>query len=53
MGSASFKSNVLLRDEKGFMGIPFKRLLLAGVSGGLMYSASKLFAPGWSSPMTI
>ncbi len=53
MGSATFKSNVLLRDEKGFMGIPFKRLLLAGVSGGLMYSASKLFAPTWSIPLAI
>ncbi len=51
MGSATFKSNVLLRDEKGFMGIPFKRLLLAGVSGGLMYSVSKLFAPAWSIPL--
>ncbi len=53
MGSATFKSNVLLRDEKGFMGIPFKRLLLAGVCGGLMYSASKLFAPAWSIPLAI
>ncbi len=53
MGRATFKSNVLLRDEKGFMGIPFKRLLLGGVSGGLMYSASKLFAPGWSIPLAI
>src|SRR5512147_925928 len=53
MGSATFKSNVLLRDEKGFMGIPFKRLLLAGVSGGLMYSGSKLFTPAWSIPLAI
>jgi hypothetical protein len=26
---------VLRRDEKGFAGIPFKRLLLGGVSGGM------------------
>lgn len=33
---AEFKSHVLSRDEKGFMGIPFKRLLLAG--GGVVLS---------------
>jgi hypothetical protein len=27
--AAELKSHVLRRDEKGFMGIPFKRLLLA------------------------
>ncbi len=53
MGSATFKSNVLLRDEKGFAGIPFKRLPLAGVSGGLTYSASKIFAADWSIPLAI
>jgi len=34
--AADLKSHVLRRDEKGFAGIPFKRLLLAGVSGGMM-----------------
>jgi len=34
--AADLKSHVLRRDEKGFMGIPFKRLLLGGVSGGMM-----------------
>src|SRR5258708_10492805 len=53
MGNATFKSNVLLRDEKGFLGIPFKRLLLAGVSGGLIYSLSKLVAPDWSIELAI
>jgi hypothetical protein len=53
MGSATFKSNVLLRDEKGFVGIPFKRLLLAGVGGGLTYSASRIFAPDWSISLAI
>jgi hypothetical protein len=33
--SATFKSHVLRRDEKGFAGIPFKRLLLGGCGGGL------------------
>ena len=33
--AADIKSHVLRRDEKGFMGIPFKRLLLGGVSGGM------------------
>jgi hypothetical protein len=33
--AADLKSHVLRRDEKGFMGIPFKRLLLGGVSGGM------------------
>jgi len=33
--TADLKSHVLRRDEKGFMGIPFKRLLLGGVSGGM------------------
>jgi hypothetical protein len=33
--AADLKSHVLRRDEKGFAGIPFKRLLLGGVSGGM------------------
>jgi len=52
-GSATFKSNVLLRDEKGFMGIPFKRLLLAGVLGGLVYALSKFVTADWSIPLAI
>lgn len=44
--AADFKSHVLLRDEKGFMGIPFKRLLLAGVSGGMAYTLVRLALPG-------
>ncbi len=34
--AADLKSHVLRRDEKGFAGIPFKRLLLGGVSGGMV-----------------
>ena len=43
--AADFKSHVLRRDEKGFAGIPFKRLLLAGVSGGMVLVISR-FALG-------
>ena len=46
--AADFKSHVLLRDEKGLFGIPFKRLLLAGVGGGMTYTIFNLALPGWS-----
>lgn len=49
--AADFKSHVLMRDEKGFMGIPFKRLLLAGVCGGLTYTLARIAAPEWSIPV--
>lgn len=48
--AADFKSHVLMRDEKGLMGIPFKRLLLAGVSGGFSYTLLRLGAPNWAIP---
>jgi hypothetical protein len=43
--AADFKSHVLSRDEKGLFGIPFKRLLLAGVCGGLTYTLLNLTLP--------
>jgi hypothetical protein len=43
--AADFKSHVLRRDEKGFAGIPFKRLLLGGVSGGMTLIVAR-FAVG-------
>jgi len=43
--AADIKSHVLRRDEKGFAGIPFKRLLLGGVSGGMMLIIAR-FAVG-------
>jgi len=43
--AANFKSHVLLRDEKGFFGIPFKRLLLTGVTGGMGYTLVRMAAP--------
>jgi hypothetical protein len=48
--AADFKSHVLLRDEKGFFGIPFKRLLLAGVSGGLTYTVCNIVMDSGSIP---
>lgn len=50
---AEFKSHVLARDEKGFVGIPFKRLLLAGVGGGLVYTLGKIAFPEWAIPAAI
>ena len=49
--SADFKSHVLLRDEKGFLGIPFKRLLLAAVGGGLVYTIVRFASAGASVPV--
>ena len=40
--TADFKSHVLRRDEKGFAGIPFRRLLVSGVSGGLVYTLTRI-----------
>ena len=50
---ADFKSHVLMRDEKGFMGIPFKRLLLAGVCGGLTYTIARIATPDVSIPVGV
>ena len=51
--AADFKSHVLLRDEKGFFGIPFKRLLLGGVGGGLTYTICNIALPNGSIPAGI
>lgn len=51
--AADFKSHVLLRDEKGFLGLPFKRLLLAGVVGGMTYALSRFTLPNWAIPIGI
>ena len=45
---AEVKSHVLRRDEKGFMGVPFKRLLFAGVGGGLVLTLSRLALGNWA-----
>ena len=51
--AADFKSHVLSRDEKGFGGIPFKRLLLGGVGGGFAYTLLRLISPGAAVPAGI
>lgn len=51
--SADFKSHVLLRDEKGFLGIPFKRLILAAVGGGLVYSLVRFASSEASLPLGV
>jgi hypothetical protein len=48
---AEFKSHVLSRNEKGFLGVPFKRLLLAGVGGGICYTVGKLALPDVAIPL--
>jgi hypothetical protein len=49
--AAEFKSHVLRREEKGALGVPFKRLLLAGVGGGLVYTLGKIALPDWALPL--
>src|SRR5579859_1589213 len=36
-----FKSHILRRDEKGFFGIPFKRLLLSGMIGSVILALTQ------------
>src|SRR5258708_26982856 len=47
-GEATFKSNILVREEKGFFGIPFKRIMLAFMSGALIYMVSNFIVGGFS-----
>lgn len=47
-GYATFKSHVLRRDEKGLLGIPFKRWLGAGLSGAVVMTILKIFLPDQS-----
>ncbi len=51
--AADLKSHVLRRDEKGFMGIPFKRLLLAGVSGGMVLIIARFAVGNWSFVLAV
>ncbi len=51
--AAEFKSHVLRRDEKGFLGIPFKRWLLSGVGGGLLFAFGSFALGTWSIPVGI
>jgi hypothetical protein len=51
--AADFKSHILSRDEKGFGGIPFKRLLFGGIAGGLTYTVFRLALPNIAVPVGI
>ena len=51
--AADFKSHVLRRDEKGLLGVPFKRMLLGGVCGGLGYLLSGLLLGAGGIPVGI
>src|SRR5215470_4956794 len=51
LGVTTFKSHVLRRDEKGMFGIPFKRLLGAGLGGGLIITLTKIAMPTLSIPL--
>jgi hypothetical protein len=42
---AEFKSHVLRREEKGMLGIPFKRLLLAGIGGVVVFMVARMVFP--------
>ena len=42
---APLKSHVLRREEKGLFGIPFKRLLAAGIGGVLLFAIARLAMP--------
>ena len=39
--TVELKSHVIRRDEKGLFGIPFKRLLAAAMTGGILLSVSQ------------
>ena len=51
--AVDFKSHVLRRDEKGLFGIPFKRLLGAGVGGGLAYTVLQMVLPAYAIPFGV
>ena len=51
--AADFKSHILSRDEKGFGGIPFKRLLFGGIAGGFTYTVCRFVLPDIAIPIGI
>lgn len=53
MMAAELKSHVLRRDEKGYLGIPFKRLLGAAIGGASLFMSFRLFMPTIGIPAGI
>jgi hypothetical protein len=51
--AADFKSHILSRDEKGFGGVPFKRLLFGAIGGGLTYTVFRLALPHLAIPVGV
>ena len=51
--AADFKSHILSRDEKGFAGVPFKRLLFGAIGGGLTYTVFRLALSHLAIPVGI
>jgi hypothetical protein len=50
---ADFKSHILRREERGAFGIPFRRLLFAGMAGGITYSLLQGFGPLTGVPFAL
>jgi len=50
---AEIKSHVLRRDEKGMFGIPFKRLLGAGISGVIVFMIARIIFSVGALPIGI
>lgn len=48
---AEFKSHVLRRDEKEMFGIPFKRLLGAGIAGVMVFMVARFVFPVGALPL--
>lgn len=48
---AEIKSHVLRREEKGMFGIPFKRLLAAGIGGVIVFMVARLVFPLGAIPL--
>ena len=48
--AAELKSHVLRRDEKGMFGIPFKRLLGAGIAGIVIFMIARIVFPVGAIP---
>jgi hypothetical protein len=48
---AHLKSHVLRRDEKGLFGIPFKRLLGAGMAGVVVFMLARILFPMGAIPL--